>query len=539
MEENTQILEKEATSGSAAKLKNLSLSILVFFVLFIEIGICENTTPPVPEWTKDIIMYQMRVDRWVGDYYPKESFKKAIEKLDYLADLGITAIWLTPIAKGNDIYKLKGVHPKYRIFYTHKEPDQLDPELGTEEDLKRFVSEAHKRGIKVFFDVVVHGVVYNNGRNPSSLIEKRPEFFDISPDGRVKTHARYNSAEFQYCKGQTKKGCSGPVNLALKKWYHDVLISWVKRFDNDGFRIDCEPHIIAERVGYKWWEDFRIRCKKETGKEILIIPEVPFAGKKRTERANAFAFCQRDFIVINRLDLARKILRQNRDFMNGANIVDVVKGLNGNTKLEETYYTTALTAGGWPEFGAQGRPVYFGYGCLFQPFIPGWLMGEEFNAPVINDFPENLKARMRGHFRVYHNKLDWSYLEKNKDFFLNVKKMIAIRKKYRDIIAPFKKRLCDTPIIAIDTQGTTDLPAYATYKDNIAIIVIGKKDMKKGSVKIIIPFDEMKMDKYSEFTMTDLFTDKSKEFTLLMKKNINIGNLPSWENFIFKIEAHN
>nr|MBO2515466.1 maltose alpha-D-glucosyltransferase [Gammaproteobacteria bacterium] len=100
-----------------------------------------------PLWYKDAIIYQLHVrsffdsnDDGVGD------FKGLISKLDYLQWLGVNALWLLPFYPspmrddGYDIADYRNINPVY----------------GTLRDFKRFVREAHKRGLKVITELVVN-----------------------------------------------------------------------------------------------------------------------------------------------------------------------------------------------------------------------------------------------------------------------------------------------------------------------------------------------------------------------------------------------
>ena len=69
-----------------------------------------------------------------------------IDRLDYLRDLGVTALWVTPVLKGNGDY-----HGYCTADFT-----AVDPNFGTGEDLRRMVAQAHLRGIRVVLDVVVN-----------------------------------------------------------------------------------------------------------------------------------------------------------------------------------------------------------------------------------------------------------------------------------------------------------------------------------------------------------------------------------------------
>ena len=66
-------------------------------------------------------------------------------KLDYLLELGVEGIWLTPFCKSNSYHKYDVIDYK-----------SVDPEYGSMEDLERLIHEAHKRGIKVLFDFVIN-----------------------------------------------------------------------------------------------------------------------------------------------------------------------------------------------------------------------------------------------------------------------------------------------------------------------------------------------------------------------------------------------
>jgi len=100
-----------------------------------------------PGWHKDAIVYQLHVKTFcdsngdgIGD------FKGLTEKLDYLQDLGVTAIWLLPFCPsplkddGYDISDYGSVHPAY----------------GTLRDFKVFLREAHARGLRVITELVVN-----------------------------------------------------------------------------------------------------------------------------------------------------------------------------------------------------------------------------------------------------------------------------------------------------------------------------------------------------------------------------------------------
>ncbi|HEX4981417.1 MAG TPA: alpha-amylase family glycosyl hydrolase, partial [Ilumatobacteraceae bacterium] len=77
-------------------------------------------------------------------------------QLDYIQGLGTTAIWLTPAFKNRPV---QGVEPDVSAGYHGywiTDFTQIDPHLGTNDDLRTLVDEAHARGIKVFFDIITN-----------------------------------------------------------------------------------------------------------------------------------------------------------------------------------------------------------------------------------------------------------------------------------------------------------------------------------------------------------------------------------------------
>jgi maltose alpha-D-glucosyltransferase / alpha-amylase len=100
-----------------------------------------------PLWYKDAVIYQLHVKSFfdsngdgIGD------FPGLISKLDYIAQLGVTTLWLLPfypsprLDDGYDISEYRDVHPDY----------------GTMADVRRFIAAAHKRNIRVVFELVIN-----------------------------------------------------------------------------------------------------------------------------------------------------------------------------------------------------------------------------------------------------------------------------------------------------------------------------------------------------------------------------------------------
>lgn len=74
------------------------------------------------------------------------------EKLPYLDNMGVSAIWLTPILRNRAMQAgTSGYHGYWILDFT-----EIDPHLGSNAELKNFINQAHKRNIKVFFDIITN-----------------------------------------------------------------------------------------------------------------------------------------------------------------------------------------------------------------------------------------------------------------------------------------------------------------------------------------------------------------------------------------------
>lgn len=100
-----------------------------------------------PLWYKDAVIYQVHVKSFFdGNNDGVGDFEGLIEKLDYIVDLGVNTLWLLPFYPsprrddGYDISEFRGVHPDYGSLF----------------DVKRFIFEAHKRGLRVITELVVN-----------------------------------------------------------------------------------------------------------------------------------------------------------------------------------------------------------------------------------------------------------------------------------------------------------------------------------------------------------------------------------------------
>lgn len=215
-----------------------------------------------PAWAKDLIIYEIATKGFTSPNGPESgTFNSLKAKIPYLQDLGVNGIWLSG-------HSLSQAHYFYNIWsqYANLEPDKIDPSLGTPEGFKSLIDAAHLRGIKIFVDVHVHGVV------PSSpLIKQHPTWFR-------KWIYDESCVDYDWLGGHPD----------LDDWWVSIWTDCITRFGVDGFRMDinmARPDLWA-----------RVRRNAAAhGHEIIIFEEgdFPIPGVSDfTQKVNAISNIQ-------------------------------------------------------------------------------------------------------------------------------------------------------------------------------------------------------------------------------------------------------
>ncbi|MEJ6023053.1 malto-oligosyltrehalose trehalohydrolase [Ramlibacter sp. PS4R-6] len=161
----------------------------------------------------EVVLYELHT----GTFTREGTFDAACERLESLAQLGITAIELMPVADfpGRFGWGYDGVLP----FAPHER-------YGTPDRLKHFIQQAHRLGLMVFLDVV-----YNHfGPSGNFLGRYAPQFFS-------ETHASPWGAAINY---------DGPLNRVVRDFFVHNALYWVQEFRIDGLRLDA-VHAIVDK----------------------------------------------------------------------------------------------------------------------------------------------------------------------------------------------------------------------------------------------------------------------------------------------------
>ncbi|SFA79186.1 MULTISPECIES: alpha-amylase family glycosyl hydrolase [unclassified Bacillus (in: firmicutes)] len=244
--------------------KHFLIFILIPFLFFYAVPAGAANKKEERKW-QDETIYFLMVDRFnnldstndmdINLQDPKAyhggDFKGITDKLDYLKDMGFTAIWLTPIFDNED----KGYHGYWiKDFY---KPDE---HFGTMEEFKNLVKEAHKRDMKVILDFVINHV----GPHHEWLNDPaKKDWFHERKD--IKNWNNQNEVEDGWLFGLPDLNQENPE---VKNYLFDAAKWWIKETDIDGYRLDTVKHVP---VGI--WKEFSAEMKK-TKKDFYLIGEV-------------------------------------------------------------------------------------------------------------------------------------------------------------------------------------------------------------------------------------------------------------------------
>ncbi|WP_345240164.1 alpha-glycosidase [Pontibacillus salipaludis] len=230
-----------------------------------------------PEWVKDTVWYQIFPERFGNgdaslnpkgtvpwrseepkvDNFFGGDFEGINEHLDYLVELGITGIYMTPIFKAYSNHKYDTID-----YY------EIDPQFGDKDTFKRLVDTCHEKGIRVMLDAVFNHSGYyfpafqdvlENGENSIYQDWFHTREFPL----QEKPYPNYDTFAFE--KSMPKLNTENPE---VKDYLLGVARYWVEEFNIDGWRLD-----VANEVDHQFWREFRsvVKAAKE---DTYILGEI-------------------------------------------------------------------------------------------------------------------------------------------------------------------------------------------------------------------------------------------------------------------------
>lgn len=234
-----------------------------------------------PDWVEDAVWYQIFPERfarvggeekglkpWKCEKISKAAFnlryggnlRGVINRLDYLCDLGITAIYFNPVFKSPTDHK-----------YNIDDYYEIDEDFGTKEDFKELCDKAHNLGIKIMLDMVMNhsGVsfppfadVMKNGESSKYKDWFMINKFPVSLKGNTRDGRYYSFAFAQY---MPKLNTNNPEVI---EYFAGVCEYWVKEFGVDALRFD-----VANEVSHSFLKVVRSKVKA-VNPDVYLLAEI-------------------------------------------------------------------------------------------------------------------------------------------------------------------------------------------------------------------------------------------------------------------------
>lgn len=418
--------------------------------------IAESDAYKKVNWLQESVVYQIFVERfcdgdksidpedaleWGSEVTATSKFggdiQGIIDKLDYLENLGVNLIYLTPIFKSSSNHKYNTCD-----YYT------IEPQFGTLEKAKELVNKCHERKIKIVFDAVFNhsgsdffafkDVLKNQQKSQYKnwyFIDSYPvdtnkcNYYTFADD--ISTMPKFNTS-----------------NEEVKEYLLNVGSYWIDEIGIDGWRLD-----VCDEVDHCFWRDFKKKIKQKKDDAILIgeimheassflkgdqldgIMNYPFKGAmidffgKRSINAEQFD----DILAKNRVIYMDDI---NKQLWNLIGSHDTSRFLTEcNQKIERMKLAIVF------------QFTYIGVPYIYYGDEVGLSGGEE---------PQSRKCMI------------WNYEKQNSELLELYKKMIRIRKENKTLIyGDYKTIYCKDNVIAFvrkDKKSTMLIVINNTYK---------------------------------------------------------------------------
>lgn len=217
-----------------------------------------------PQWITEGVMYQIQPRAFTAE----GTLKAAAKRLPKLAELGVTVLYLCPVFVADDDMDQASWSPRQkksgmnnpRNPYRMKDFYHVDPEYGTDQDLKEFVAAAHGLKMRVMLDMV-----FLHCGPKAVFLEAHPDFIKRGADGKA-VNAAWAFPALNF------------ANAELREYLHRNMEMWVRDFDVDGFRCD-----VADGVPLDFWETARERLEK-LRPDVGMLAE----GVRKSDQLKAF-----------------------------------------------------------------------------------------------------------------------------------------------------------------------------------------------------------------------------------------------------------
>ena len=436
IEPELQAVTISATTDTTLGIKTLPITVTDQYGNKFSTTVDVEITDRVKENKKDFdwdeaVVYFMMTDRFFdgnksnntasgADTYGKNpglyhggDFAGVTAKLDYLQDLGVNTIWITPIVeniKGVDVTDEGSKDVPYNAAYHGywaSDFTKLNPTLGTTKEFETMISEAHKRGMRIMVDIVVNHAGYGTESTFADMLRDK----SVS-EGDIKS---WQSGLPDFATE------NADVRAKLVEWQ----TSWMKDYGVDYFRVDTVKHVDSTT-----WAALK-NSTTEVNPSFKMIGE--YFGAGYASNGSSLGTGQMD------ADLDFDFNDQATSFVSG-NISSVEKFLSArNSALNNTYMTgqflsshdedgfkAALMNGKkYAEDEATSAALVAATLQLTAKGIPVIYYGEEVGLSGLNNYP----------YQTNRYDMDFSKATKDNVTYQHYKNLLSIRNAYTDVFA--------------------------------------------------------------------------------------------------------
>lgn len=408
-----------------------------------------------------------------GSSYHGGDFAGLNQKLDYLKDLGVNTIWITPIVENitEDQHDNKTDTATYGYHgYWASDFTKLNKHLGTEQQFKALLDAAHSKGMKIMVDVVLNHAGYGTEKYFNSIL--------TDADGNSISMIRDSNNTIS---GDDKYDSLSdlPDFVTENKAVTDQLVTWqtewMSKYSIDYYRVDTVKHVETTT-----WAAFKNSLTK-VNPDFKMIGEYSGAGYANnagelgTGTMDALLdFDFNDFaqnFVTGNISSVENSLQKRNNAINNTSVMgsflsshdeDTLQyKLVNESKISEEEAYNLMKVAATLQITAKGQPVLY--------------YGEEIGQGGANNWP----------LQTNRCDFDWTELEKQKadsnSIYNHYKTMLAIRNAYTDVFARGNR----------STVAVSDADGYEvisrSYGNNTLYVGMNVKEAEK---EVVIPVAE-------------------------------------------------
>ena len=433
-----------------------------------------------------------------GSSYHGGDFAGLNQKLDYLKDLGVNTIWITPIVENitEDQHDNKTDTATYGYHgYWASDFTKLNKHLGTEQQFKALLDAAHSKGMKIMVDVVLNHAGYGTEKYFNSIL--------TDADGNSISMIRDSNNTIS---GDDKYDSLSdlPDFVTENKAVTDQLVTWqtewMSKYSIDYYRVDTVKHVETTT-----WEAFKNSLTK-VNPDFKMIGE--YSGAGYANNAGELGTGSMDALLdFDFNDFAQKFVtgdisgvesslqKRNGAINNTATMGSFLSShdedslqykLVNESKLSEEEAYNLMKVAATLQITAKGQPVLY--------------YGEEIGQGGANNWPLQTNRR----------DFDWTELEKQKadsnSIYNHYKTMLAIRNTYTDVFARGNR----STVAASDAEGYEVISR--SYGNSTLYVGMNVKEAEK---EVVIPVAES-----AGTVLKNLYDGKT--YTVFADRNVSV-----------------